>query len=154
MPSPDRGTTLGPELSEAVSRLRRALRRTSRAAQGSEGLPLAQNELLAWLADHPRSRVGDIAASLRLAPNTVTTLVNALESRDFVRRSADPDDRRVVLVTTTDAGSRELTRWQQLHDALVADALAVLDPADRAALAASLPALDHLVVALLTRSEP
>jgi DNA-binding MarR family transcriptional regulator len=71
----------GQAVADAVSRLRRAMRRAARA-QGSGGLPgglsVAQLEFLSCLAENPGARPGQLARLLRLAPSSVATLVHAL----------------------------------------------------------------------------
>ena len=109
-----------------------------------ETLPMAQIELLMALQDQP-SRVGELAARLRLAGNTVSTLVQQLVEAGFVHRGPDPADRRVAVVTLTDAGSRQLADWDRAHQQRIGDALGELSGADRTAIRAALPALARLV---------
>jgi DNA-binding MarR family transcriptional regulator len=47
-------------------------------------------------------RLGELAQHLRVAPRSVTDVVDALESRGLARRSPDPDDRRAQVVELTD----------------------------------------------------
>lgn len=47
----------------------------------------------------------ELSRALRCTPRHVTTLVDALEGRDLVRRRAHPDDRRATLVELTPAGA-------------------------------------------------
>lgn len=49
-----------------------------------------------------------IAKDTKLTPAAVTTLVDRLEKRGFVRRQPDPSDRRKVLVVASDK-TREIT---------------------------------------------
>ena len=55
-----------------------------------------------------------VAQLLDVTPPTVTSLVDALESRGLVARSADPDDRRRVVCSLTPAGRRALQRGDGL----------------------------------------
>ena len=84
-------------LAEGIARLRRALRRGARAADPANTLAVAQLELLAALAEHPRSRPGQLARRLNMRANTVTTIVNALSDREMLSRvtSARSEERRV-----------------------------------------------------------
>lgn len=50
-------------------------------------------------------RISDLAARLHIAPRSATEVVDALQQRDLVDRSPDPNDRRAVLVCSTGAGS-------------------------------------------------
>ena len=66
------------DLADAVSRLRRAMRRAARAADPGSGLSVAQLEMLSCMAENPGSRPGQLARLLRLAPSSVATLSNSL----------------------------------------------------------------------------
>lgn len=140
-------------LTEVVNRLRRTLRTSIRADYPWETLPMAQVELLMALQDQP-SRVGDLAARLRLAGNTVSTLVQQLVEAGFVHRSSDAADRRAAVIALTDAGRSQLAGWDAAHQQRIGDALRELSPADRTAIQAALPALDHLVEELAGRRRP
>jgi DNA-binding MarR family transcriptional regulator len=94
-------------------------------------------------------RITDLALAEGVSQPAMTQLVNRLEHDDLVRRTADSADRRGVLVETTDRGREVIdARRTQRAEALEA-ALVRLDAADRAAIAAALPALDRLVDAVL-----
>ncbi len=44
-------------------------------------------------------RLGDLAAAERIAPSTLTRLVNVLEDRGYLLRQPAPGDARAFLVT-------------------------------------------------------
>jgi DNA-binding MarR family transcriptional regulator len=114
---------------------------------------MAQIELLMALQDQP-GRVGDLAARLRLAGNTVSTLVQQLVQAGFVHRSPDAMDRRAAVIGLTDAGRGQLADWDAAHQQRIGDALSELSPADRTAIQAALPALDNLVAELAGQRRP
>ncbi|MEV5504951.1 MarR family winged helix-turn-helix transcriptional regulator [Streptomyces orinoci] len=128
-------------LTEAVTRLRRALRTSIRTDYPWEQLPVAQVELLQALADHSPVRIGDLAARQRLATSTVSGLVGQMMTAGLVARAVDPADRRASAVTLTDTGRAQLTAWAEAHERRLGAALDALPPADRTALRAALPAL-------------
>jgi len=132
-------------LTEVVTRLRRALRTSIRTDYPWESLPMAQVELLLALGEHGSVRVGELATLLRLAPNTVSGLVQVLVENGFVTRASDPSDRRVAVVALTAAGRLKLDDWGRAHEQRIGDALDRLAPGDRATVRAALPALAHLV---------
>lgn len=136
-----------PALADVVARLRRALRRAARAAVPEQPYSVAQLELLSAVAEHPGARAGDVAATLRLAPSTLSTLVQALERTGALRRDSG-SDRRTVLLALTDEGRRALDTWRGTNERLLATALDGLADAERGALLAALPALDALVAAV------
>ncbi|HEU4675453.1 MAG TPA: MarR family winged helix-turn-helix transcriptional regulator [Motilibacteraceae bacterium] len=143
--APDHATE--PALADVVARLRRALRRAARAAVPEQPYSVAQLELLSAVAEHPGARAGDVAAALRLAPSTLSTLVQALERTGALRRDSGAD-RRTVVLALTDEGRRALEGWRGTNEQLLARALGGLPDVDRAALRAALPALDALVAAV------
>jgi len=136
------------QLADVVARLRRALRRGVRTDHPAESLPMAQVELLQQVAAEPGSRVNDLAAELRLAPNTVSTLVAQLCAQGLLVRSGDPADRRSRRLSVTAAGHAQLAAWQQTHRRMLSAALDRIGAGDRTAVLAALPALEHLTRAL------
>lgn len=65
------------------------------------GLNAAERHCLSFLYRGPQS-ASAIAREIRLTPAAVTALLDRLEKRGYVRRQGDPNDRRKVLVSTTD----------------------------------------------------
>ena len=60
----------------------------------------------------------------------------------------DPGDRRAVRLSLTDSAQRDVDRWRDERAAVVAEGLGRLDPGERQALAAALPALTRLTAAV------
>jgi DNA-binding MarR family transcriptional regulator len=141
----------GLAVADAVSRLRRAMRRAARA-QGSGGLPgglsVAQLEFLSCLAENPGARPGQLARLLRLAPSSVATLVHALARDQLIERIGGVADRRTAVLSLTPAGAGVVASWQQVNAQIVAVAVRRMEPASRAALEQALPALGELTGAL------
>ncbi|WP_374122066.1 MarR family winged helix-turn-helix transcriptional regulator [Frankia sp. AiPa1] len=140
-------------LTEVVARLRRVLRASIRTEYAWESLPMAQVELLQCLAERDGTRVGELASLLRLAPNSVSTLVQHLADVGYLHRERDPADRRAALVRLTPSGAAALGGWQRAHERRLGSALGRLDDQDRAAIFAALPALTNLVEALVDRGD-
>lgn len=141
-------------LAAVVTRLRRALRRGVRPAVPHEALPVAQVEVLQYLAESPGLRASDLTERMLLAPTTVSTLVGQLLDRRLVERRPDRADRRVWHLHLTDSGLAELTLWQQATTGLLRPALKGLPTADRRAIRAALPALERLVGRLDPAASP
>jgi len=53
-----------------------------------------------------------LAEAMRIAPRTVTGLVDGLVATGFVTREAHPDDRRAVLITFTAAGTAAIEKLE------------------------------------------
>ena len=59
--------------------------------------------------------ISEVSDAFGVTPPTVTQLVNGLEERGYVRRAADPDDRRAVRITLTDRGEDVLNKALDAH---------------------------------------
>lgn len=135
-------------LAGVVAQLRRAMRRAARSADPASTLSVAQLELLSCLAENPGARPSQLARQLRLAPNSVTTLVNGLESRGLVTRTSGNGDRRTVALRLTGAGEHAVHQWQATNTAILQAAVTGLHPGWQHLLAAALPALRELITAI------
>ena len=136
------------DLADAVSRLRRAMRRAARAADPGSGLSVAQLEMLSCMAENPGSRPGQLARLLRLAPSSVATLSNSLRQGGLVTRTGGEGDRRTASLDLTPAGETAVLRWKTLNERLLGLALRDLPPDTRVTLVDALPALADLAGAV------
>jgi DNA-binding MarR family transcriptional regulator len=136
------------ELAQTLGRLRRAVRHRTRQEWGTSPLPEAQLELLRLVRARPGLRPRQAAEALGVLPNTVSTLLKSLEAMGLLERQRDGDDARRVRMHLTAAAWARIADWQDRRHAVVAAALDTLAPADRDAIAGSLPALDRLALAL------
>jgi DNA-binding MarR family transcriptional regulator len=131
-------TDVADGLSGAIARLHHLLRR---AAAGRPGLSDAQVGLLRLVEQRPGVSVKEAAELLRIAPNTASTLVGELTDTGLLARARDPENRRVVRLELTGDAHRRLAEYAARRQAILAVALADLDPAALAELAR---ALGHL----------
>jgi DNA-binding MarR family transcriptional regulator len=149
-PAPGR---LAADLFDVLGVIRRVSRRVVRAAWQEEPLSPAQSELLRLAAGRPGIGVADAAHELRLAPNTVSTVVGKLADAGLLERGRNASDGRAVRLTITAKAERRLASWRDVRAEVGADALARLSAADREALAAAVPVLRRLA-AELEASDP
>ncbi len=63
--------------------------------------------------------MANIARVLSVSPGSLTTAVNALVNKGYVKRRRSEKDRRVVLVSPTDKGTEVNIRHKAFHDELV-----------------------------------
>jgi len=139
----DATTQVARRLSDRIGPFRRALLRTSREVADLPDLPDAQVEVMRALTGSTTTPSA-LAARLGLARSTVSNLVSAMESVGLVeRRLAAGDGRRTELRLTPLAEER-LAAYDEASAAVLVEALGRLAPEDRTALAAALPALEHL----------
>jgi DNA-binding MarR family transcriptional regulator len=132
------------DLFTAVAVLRRAARRAAREAWTQQPLPPAQAELVRLAAARPGITVADAATELRLAPNTVSTLVGRLADAGLLQRSKSASDGRTVLLFTTEKAERRRAEFRDVRAELAGRELARMSRHDQQALAAAVPALLRL----------
>ena len=115
-PAPDTGWLL--------ARASHALATAVAAGLRSEGVSLRGYVVLQVAAPRPLPQQ-TLAASVGLDKSTMVATVDELETAGLVERRPDPADRRVRLVTVTDAGRATLVRARAVvtrtEDELLAD---------------------------------
>ena len=124
-------------LGATIVRWQDATQRYDEAVGEIYGLGPADRLTLSLLWQGPQT-ASAIARHTRLTPAAVTSLIDRLEARGFVRRRADPGDRRKVLVEAAEetarvtneayaplqkAGEKNLGRYTEEQLRLVADLL-------------------------------
>jgi DNA-binding MarR family transcriptional regulator len=130
----------GERSNSAAERLLRLLPRFQRwaatavqAGRGDQDLSLRQLAVL-YVIREGAAFPSDLARQLRISPAVVTGLLDRLEQRGYLRRLADPSDRRRLRLGLTDAG---LAASLAVERMLYRDIAAQLDRA-------SIPQLDAL----------
>ena len=136
---------LGDELMSTTAALRRVIRRRLRPVVPSPAMRGAQIEVLREVEKHPGIGVAAVARELRLAANSVSTLVNQLADAGMLVRETDPDDRRAIRLHLTPVASGFLTDWRRARSALVGEGVAGLSSAEQEAIGRALPALRTLL---------
>jgi DNA-binding MarR family transcriptional regulator len=142
--APGPGAAAQPEVD--VARLRVAILRMSRRLRKHElaGLTPSQLSTLASVAKTGPVRLGDLAATERIAPSTLTRLVSVLEERQYVQRRPVPGDARASMVVVTPPGTEVLDRIRQETTSLLTEIVLGLSAEEQQALARALPALEQL----------
>ncbi len=79
-------------------------------------LTTAQIKLLTCFSDNNQHTMSDLSKKLSVSLPTITAMVNRLELSKMVRRERDNKDRRVVKVSLTRSGHRELTRLVSIRE--------------------------------------
>ncbi|WP_221639912.1 MarR family winged helix-turn-helix transcriptional regulator [Actinoallomurus bryophytorum] len=148
----DEGVRLADELMTVNAAMRRLVRRRLREEVPPRLRP-AQVELMAVVGGRPGISVAAAARELRLADNSVSTLVNQLLAAGMLRRETDPEDRRAVRLELTPAAQRHMADWRDRRARLVGTRIQELPAEDRAAIAAALPALGRLLTSLQEPAE-
>jgi len=143
------------QLSELLACASWRLRRAARTELEPLGITFGQARALRLLdrAGAP-VRMGELAARLEVVPRSATTTVDALEAAGLVARSADPDDRRSVLVCPTAAGAALLARLGRARRAGAEALFGRLDDAQRGQLLELLAIIDRRGPATVAEGGP
>ncbi|MEV5410144.1 MarR family transcriptional regulator [Thermopolyspora sp. NPDC052614] len=107
-------------------------------------LSMTTASTLASLERFGPCRLTELANLEGVSQPAMTQIVSRLERDGLAERHSEPTDGRVVVVRITEAGLAELVRRREAQAKLLAELLAELSEADRAAIAAALPALNRL----------
>ncbi len=68
-------------------------------------LSIPEVHVIEYLGDKGVCMMRELAEYLLVAVNTITSIVDKLEEKRFVRRERDDSDRRIVMVRLTDRGN-------------------------------------------------
>ena len=140
-------SALADELLSTMASIRRSGRLVGRPAELA-GLTGAQLDLVRTVRRRPGISVAEAAAELRLAPNTVSTLVRQLTDTRMLLRSADDTDRRVARLTLTPDMAEKVGRFRDRRLALLTTAFAELRPAERRRLETAVGLLQQVAARL------
>ena len=140
---------LAEELLAGFGAFRRGVRRSTGPGSPFGTLTGAQAELVRLIRRQPGISVAQAAADLRVAANTVSTLVKQLAQAGLVVRDVDPADRRVAKLDLTDEARDQLASWRDKRAHAVAHALQTLPKDENDAIERALPAIAQLTATLL-----
>lgn len=129
----------------ALLALQRAAHATlHRLSQALGDLDLTASEInaLGNLGDGQARTTSQLGAAVGAKPTTLTGVLDRLESRGYITRTASPTDRRATVITTTATGRRVARRIRKTMSDLERRAVAGLPPESVEAF--------HVVVTALT----
>ena len=132
-------------LRKAVSRLNEAFRESTLSIGNISSIDVSirQHQTMALVCrlteDKPNGvTLKELAEAMKLAPATVSELVESLVKKNFLQRVQNPEDRRAVQITLTDHGQMLLDECLKAVDSLCEKLLAGLPPSERTAMLNSL----------------
>ncbi|MGY1815561.1 MarR family winged helix-turn-helix transcriptional regulator [Blastococcus sp. SYSU D00820] len=128
-------------LGDLLMRVARAQRRRWRDVLAPWELSPHHARALRVVGSRDGMRLSDLAEALHIAPRSATEVADALQARGLVERTADPADRRAVVLRVTEAGRRVQEEVSAARDADSRELFGRLAPEDRAELARLLRAL-------------
>ncbi len=94
-------------------------------------LSLPKLALLHLVARSPGARVQDIAKGMGLTAPTVSVGIHYLLRKGWLRREADPEDRRATRISLTAKAEKLMEKVKVLQRSAIADFLAGLDMKDQ-----------------------
>ncbi len=118
-----------------------AVRQHSRALEAACGISGAQVWMLASIAEQPDITVSRLSQTLSIHISTASNLLDKLARAGLVDRLRSEEDRRVVRLRLTEAGTAVLERAPKPLSGLVFDALEKMGAEDLARLDADLATL-------------
>jgi len=111
----------------------------------ADGVTQTQVSAMATIERLGSPTLGELAASERVRPPSMTKIVVGLEEAGLVTRQVDAGDRRVARVTLSAEGRRVVHRSRSLRTAYLARRLRRLSPPERESLAELVHLLEVLV---------
>jgi DNA-binding MarR family transcriptional regulator len=123
---PDTGSATADAVLHAAHRVRQAADSELRA----QGLSLSSYKVLRALNLEACS-MRELSEVLRVAPRTITDIVDGLEKRGFAERGAHPHDRRVTLIRITADGVTELGHARHAVESLLRTSLGGLSETEQ-----------------------
>lgn len=131
----------------AISQLRSSTMRLSRRLKHQrveESLSPTEMGVLGTLARCGKATPGELARKEHVQPPSMTRIVAMLEEKGLVRREPHPEDRRQVVVSSTEQAETILAESRRRRNAWLAELAQGLDDDEWAALREAAPVLYKL----------
>jgi DNA-binding MarR family transcriptional regulator len=122
------------ELVSLVFSTKQLIHEKTRRREGVGSLPFPRLKALHVMKLRGRQTMKEIAAVMQVLPSSATSLVDPLVADGLLKRSADPDDRRVIRLAITKKGETSLKAGKAALMRHVAEVLGHLDEAERKSL--------------------
>jgi DNA-binding MarR family transcriptional regulator len=132
---------------DTVERLRLVVARLARLLrqQDDSGLGPTLTAALSTVSKHGPLTLGDLATRERVAPPTITKVVDKMVAAGYVERRPHPGDRRVSLVAVTELGASTLADLRGRRTAWLRARLGELDPDEVRLLGEATEVLERIV---------
>ncbi len=143
-PSSEALTAAADQLLTSMTSIRRSERVLARRPQELATLTGSQLELVRLVLHSPGVSVAEAAKQLRLAPNTVSTLVRQLTDQRMLTRRNDPSDRRVARLELTDDMRKKVGAFLDRRMVTIVNAMSQLSPSEQRRLSNALALVERL----------
>jgi len=134
----DDGVDTADEVVRLVALVNRHIQATVTALRRESALPTTAWHLLFEIYNRPGMTLAELARAGELSKARTSVLVEGLRGEGYVEKRADPDDRRVVRIFTTDRMDRVWLWYEERYRAAVREIMAGIDAEERRALVAAL----------------
>jgi DNA-binding MarR family transcriptional regulator len=145
-------TAVADELLRTMASIRRSGRLVAARPAELSALTGAQLDLVRLVRRRVGISVGEAAEELRLAANTVSTLVRQLVDAGLLQRTADASDRRIARLALTPETRQAVGAFRDRRVALLAEAAYALPAQDRDRLAGAVELLGRFAAQLSDRA--
>lgn len=112
--SPSRNPPITEHLAYLLAQANREINRQLEARLRDEGVPVEQWRILKVLSDGKGHSMGELADAVLLNHPTLTKMIDRMVSDALVYRAQDPDDRRKVLMYSSERGKALTQRLNTL----------------------------------------
>jgi MarR family transcriptional regulator, organic hydroperoxide resistance regulator len=112
--APDQNSPITEHLAYLLAQANREINRQLEARLGKEGVPVEQWRILKVLSDGNGRSMGELADAVLLNHPTLTKMIDRMVSDALVYRVQDPQDRRKVLMFSSDRGQALCKRLNSL----------------------------------------
>ena len=132
-------------LRQSIAKLHDLFRETATNLPGMPNIDISVREnrilaLICMLTENKPEGIAlkELAAAMKLAPATVSELVDNLVNKDLLVRVQNPNDRRAIQITLSEYGQKLVDDSLKSIDDLCGKLLSGLSPAERSALLAGI----------------
>jgi DNA-binding MarR family transcriptional regulator len=139
LPKPEPVTEVADDLRNAIARLARRMRQ-----EGPSALGPSHTAALANIRRHGPLTHRELATLERVAPPSITAIVNRLEELSLVTRASVIGDRRASAISISASGIEQLEGLREHRTEWLGRRLALLTAEERRALASAVPILTWL----------
>lgn len=105
------------------------------------GLTAGQVFMLHLIQKENQCSVSKLAGKMEVAPSAITVMLDRLESHNYVSRTRDKADRRVVIIELTDDGKKKLEHVLEVRKQIMQLCLTQLEPGELTSFVQSLEKL-------------
>lgn len=108
----------------------RAIQERIRDDMANNNLTITEFSVLEVLFHKGKQTIQQIGNSILISSGSMTYVIDKLEKKDLLKRTACPDDRRAIHVTLTEEGIELMKKVMPKHEAFVEYALDSLDSSE------------------------